>query len=229
MPGPSLEAESALWQRGNLRVVGVDEAGRGPLAGPVVAAACCLPAHCDMIEGVRDSKTLTAAQRERLFHEIEQQALAVGIGAASVAEIERLNVLRATHLAMRRALARVGPYDHALIDGPPCRGFHPGPHTAVVDGDATSYAIACASILAKVTRDRLMRRLARLYPGYGWGSNVGYGTPEHLEALRRLGPTPLHRSTFGPVQEWLLWPDGPYGALDAGKTGLRQCAGRECE
>ncbi|MBI2863949.1 MAG: ribonuclease HII [Chloroflexi bacterium] len=201
---PTLETEQALWSSGMLRVVGVDEAGRGPLAGPVVAAACRIPVNCQMIEGVRDSKTLSAARREQLFVEIARQAEAVGVGAASVEEIERLNILRATYLAMKRALARVGEYDHALVDGCEVKGLDLGPHTAIVDGDATSYAIASASIVAKVIRDRLMKRLALRYPGYAWERNVGYGTEEHLRALARLGPSPFHRRTFGPVQPTLF-------------------------
>jgi ribonuclease HII len=157
-----------------------------------------------MVEGVRDSKTLAPQERERLYAEILRQASAVGLGAASVAEIDALNVLRASHLAMRRALARVTPCDFALVDGRPVKGTDLGPHATMIDGDATSYAIACASIVAKVTRDRLMHKLARRFPGYGWETNVGYGTPGHLEALRRLGLTPLHRRSYAPVQAVLL-------------------------
>ncbi|MDO8671982.1 MAG: ribonuclease HII, partial [Dehalococcoidia bacterium] len=136
---------------------------------------------------------------------------------ASVEEIERLNILKATYLAMRRALDRVGEYDHALIDGREIKGFDLVPHTAIVDGDATSYAIACASILAKVIRDRLMQKLALRFPGYGWEQNAGYGTEEHLRALVRLGPTPHHRRTFGPVQA-TLFPLGLYGLVKAGQA-----------
>lgn len=198
--GPDLERESRLWDSGQARVVGIDEAGVGSLCGPVVAAAIHIPIRCRMIEGVRDSKTLSPAQRERLCSEIWRQAVAVGVGAASVAEIERLNIWNATHLAMRRALLRIGPYDHALVDGRPIRNGQLGPHTALVDGDALSYAIACASIVAKVTRDRLMKKLAARYPEYGWAHNSGYGTREHLDALKRYGVTPLHRRTYAPVQ-----------------------------
>lgn len=197
---PSLEAERSLWERGIRRVVGVDEAGLGPLAGPVVAAACLIPMDCDMIEGVRDSKILSALQRQRLFPRILQQAAAVAWGAASVREIEDLNVLRATHLAMKRALCRIGDYDHALIDGLAIADQQMGPHTPLVDGDASSYSIACASILAKVLRDRLMKRLSARHPGYGWEQNAGYATQAHLEALRELGPTPYHRRSYAPVR-----------------------------
>ena len=206
VPVPSLEAERALWDGGKWRVVGVDEAGRGPLAGPVVAAACLIPVHCLLIDGARDSKTLSPAQRGRLFAAIMRQAVAIGVGAASVHEIERLNISNAAHLAMWRALRRVGPYDHALVDGREIKGLDLGPHTAIVDGDASSYAIACASIVAKVTRDRLMRTLARRYPPYGWEHNAGYPTPEHLAALRRHGLTPFHRRTYAPVRAALVHP-----------------------
>ncbi len=203
---PSLARERDLWRQGRPRVVGVDEAGLGPLAGPVVAAACLVPTGCDAIEGVRDSKTLSPSQRERLYGEILRQAAAVGVGAASVHEIEILNVLAASRLAMRRALARVSPYDHVLVDGREFRDPTLGPHTAIIDGDALCYSIACASIIAKVTRDRLMKKLAALYPVYGWDHNAGYGSPGHLEALRAAGPTPFHRRTFAPIRA-LTFPD----------------------
>ena len=126
--------------------------------------------------------------------------VAVGIGAASVAEIERLNILHATRLAMQRALRRMGPYDHALIDGNNIRTHDMGPHTCIIDGDALCYAISCASVIGKVMRDRLMVRLAQRYPGYGWEHNAGYPTPDHRKALHALGPTPHHRRTFGTVR-----------------------------
>src|SRR5262249_45744059 len=130
----------------------------------------------------------------------------VGVGAASVTEINQLNILRASHLAMRRALRRVQPLDHALIDGREIREIDLGPHTAIVDGDALSYAIASASIVAKVTRDRLMHKLAVPYPGYGWEHNVGYATPTHRRAIREQGLTPFHRAAFGTVKMVLLQP-----------------------
>ena len=195
---PHLKAEFALWSTGARFVVGVDEVGTGPLCGPVVAAAVLVKPHTRKIKGVRDSKTLSAAQRERVFEEIKARALAWGLGAASVAEIERLNVRNAAHLAMRRALRRLPPYDHVLIDGQKISGMeeHIGPYTSIVKGDASSYAIACASVLAKVTRDRLMTRLARRYPGYGWEHNAGYATGDHVDGLRAHGVSPHHRRTF---------------------------------
>ena len=199
---PRLRRERALWQAGVVRVAGVDEVGVAPTCGPVVAAAVIMPLNCRRIAGVRDSKTLSAAQRERLDPIIRRRALAVGVGAASVAEIDRLNIYHATHLAMRRAITRLGGHDHVLVDGNRIVGFqeHVGPYTSIVDGDATCYSIACASIVAKVVRDRLMRRLSARYPDYGWEHNAGYATPDHRAALQRLGPTPFHRRSFAPVQ-----------------------------
>ena len=212
---PRLRPERALWQAGVVRVAGVDEVGVAPTCGPVVAAAVIMPVNCRRIAGVRDSKTLSAAQRERLDPIIRRRALAVGVGAASVAEIDRLNIYHATHLAMRRAIARLGGHDHVLVDGNRIVGFqeHVGPYTSIVDGDASCYSIACASIVAKVVRDRLMRRLAARYPGYGWEHNAGYATADHREALQRLGPTPFHRRSFAPVQVALngLQMDLPLG------------------
>jgi ribonuclease HII len=181
-------------------VAGVDEAGVGPLSGPVVAAAVVLPVGCAPVAGVRDSKTLSPEQRASLFGLIRQQAEGIGLGAASVDEIDRLNVLRASHLAMSRALRQLGPYDLAIVDGRPIRDIALGLHLALVDADASCYSVACASIVAKVTRDRLMEKLARRHPSYGWERNAGYGTAEHLRALAEVGPSPYHRLTFGPVK-----------------------------
>ncbi len=203
---PSLLAEQELWRAGKLRVVGVDEAGVGSLAGPVVAAACLIPASCSMIDGVCDSKLLSPERRERLFEQIRQQAVSIGVGAASAREVERLNVLRASHLAMQRALARVAAFDFALVDGREIADRELGAHRCVIDGDALCYAISCASIIAKVTRDRLMRRLALRHPAYGWDHNAGYGTPEHLAALQQCGPSPHHRRSYRPVQA-VLFPE----------------------
>ena len=197
---PTLAREWALWRSGARRVAGVDEVGMACLAGPVVACALVVKPYCRKIPGVRDSKTLSLPQRERLYTEILRRAAAVGVGAASVTEINEINILRASHLAMWRALKRVKPVDHALIDGRDFREIDVGPHTAIVDGDALSYAIASASIVAKVTRDRLMHRLAQRHQGYGWEQNVGYPTRDHREAIRRLGITPHHRRAFGTVR-----------------------------
>lgn len=208
---PTLAVEQSLWEQGKLRIAGVDEAGLGSLSGVIVAAAVLLPPYCTMIDGVRDSKLLSLMQRERLFDQIRTQAITVGVGIATVQEIEQFNVLRASYLAMERSLNRIVPYDHALIDGRPIKQANLGSHTAIVDGDATSYAIACASIVAKVRRDRFMRRLAKRYPHYGWERNAGYGTKQHLSAIETCGVTPHHRRTYAPVQRIMnqlkLFPD----------------------
>jgi ribonuclease HII len=195
---PTLRRERALWRAGARRVAGIDEVGVAPACGPVVAAAVVVRPNARPIPGVRDSKTLSAAQREALEPEIRRRALAVGVGAASVAEIDRLNIYHATHLAMRRALARVGDHDHVLVDGLGIAGFESevGPYDAIVDGDALVYSIACASIVAKVVRDRLMARLAVRHPGYGWERNAGYATAEHRAAMASLGITAFHRRSF---------------------------------
>jgi len=194
-----LSYEEGFWSRGFSRVAGVDEVGRGPLAGPVVAAAVILPPGC-AVPGARDSKTLSPARRELLADEILARAHAVGLGAASVREIDRLNILVATRLAMARALAHLTePPDHVVVDGLRVKDLG-WDHDAVVGGDGLVHSIACASILAKVVRDRLMGRLAVRYPGYGWETNMGYGTRKHRGALERMGPTAHHRLTFGGVQ-----------------------------
>jgi len=194
-----LEYEERFWSRGFSRVAGVDEVGRGPLAGPVVAAAVVLPEGLS-IPGATDSKKLTPTRREALAAEITREAAAIGLGAASVREIDRLNILVGTRLAMTRALALLPSRpDHVVVDGLPVSGLE-WDHDAVVGGDGRIHSISCASILAKVVRDRLMVRLSRRYPGYGWESNKGYGTEEHRDALDRLGPTPHHRLSFGGVQ-----------------------------
>lgn len=194
-----LAAEWSWWERGLERIAGVDEVGRGPLAGPVLAAAVVLPRDC-WIEGIDDSKRLNADRRLDLCAKIRAASVAVGVGAASVAEIDRLNIRRATALAMRRAVARLGSVDHLLVDGLAVPELGTETHTAIVGGDGCVHCISAASIVAKVCRDRLMARLAARHPGYGWERNMGYGTPEHLEALARLGTTPHHRRSFQPCQ-----------------------------
>ncbi|HEX4743451.1 MAG TPA: ribonuclease HII, partial [Candidatus Limnocylindria bacterium] len=199
---PSLNHEKALWSQGLLRVVGVDEVGMAALAGPVVAAACLVTPEVKLIRRVRDSKILTRIQREELVPQIRARVAAVGIGAASVAEIDRLNIYHASHVAMQRALRQIGEYDWVLVDGRRILDptFAPGRHTEIVKGDMKSFAIAAASIIAKVTRDRLMERLSKKYPGYGWEHNCGYPTIDHRKALRELGVTPVHRRDFGTVR-----------------------------
>ena len=181
-------------------LAGVDEVGRGPLAGPVLACAVVMPPDARAIRGVDDSKELTAPERERLARRIRERAIGIGIGAASVREIDRINIYHASVLAIRRAIKRlpVTP-DHVLIDGNPVRSLGVE-HTAVVGGDACCHSIACASIVAKVTRDRLMRALARRHPHYRWETNVGYGTADHHAGLASHGITAHHRRSFSPVQ-----------------------------
>ena len=182
-------------------IAGVDEVGRGPLAGPVVACAVVMPPDARAIAGVDDSKRLPPDERTRLARLVLRKAMAVGVGAASVREIDRLNIYHATVLAMRRALVRLGVTpDHVLVDGKAIRTL-PVRHTAIVGGDASCYSIACASIVAKVTRDRLMRALARRYPGYAWERNVGYATRDHLRGLEASGATPHHRRSFMHVRQ----------------------------
>jgi ribonuclease HII len=194
----ALTRERRYWRAGFHHIAGVDEVGCGSLAGPVVAAAVVLPVEGG-IKGAVDSKLLSPAEREQVARSIRERALAVGIGAASPREIERLNIRRASGLAMERALRHLPLLpDCVLIDGrpQPCLGDH----LAIVKGDRKCQSIACAAIVAKVTRDRLMARLARLYPEYGWEHNAGYATAEHKEALERLGATPHHRRSFLGVQ-----------------------------
>lgn len=201
---PTFERETALWNAGRTIVAGIDEAGRGPLAGPVVAAAVVFPAGQKAIRGLRDSKVLSADTRERLAVVIRARAIAVGVGAASVREIDRINIRRATILAMRRALARLALAPHeVLVDGLAVPELGRA-HVAIVDGDACCQSIAAASVVAKTVRDRLMRRLAARYPAYAWDDNKGYGTPEHLDALLALGPTRHHRLSFEPVSQLSL-------------------------
>jgi ribonuclease HII len=186
-------------------VCGVDEAGRGPLAGPVTAAAVILPPRLarGLSGAIDDSKKLTRERRTALF-DLIRTSCAVGVGQASVAEIDRLNIFHAAMLAMQRAVAALPePPDHAIVDGNHCPRFACAA-TAVVEGDARCLSVAAASIIAKVTRDRYMTALGEEFPGYGWERNAGYGTPEHLEALKRLGRTPHHRTYFAPVAQLAL-------------------------
>ena len=204
-PIPTLDHERARWALGRL-LVGVDEVGRGPLAGPVVAAAVVFRPAVPRIRDLRDSKQLKAADRERLLEPIRARALAIGVGAASVREIDRLNIRVATALAMRRALARVLPALDAcdiLVDGLPFPELG-HPHDALVRGDAHCMSIAAAGVVAKQVRDGLMGRLAARHPAYGWEANMGYGTPAHQAGLLAAGPCAHHRRSFAPVSQLLL-------------------------
>jgi len=199
---PTLKFEKELWEKGLTRVVGVDEVGMAALAGPVVAAACLVTPDTKLIRAVKDSKMLTRQQREDLVASIRERVVRVGVGAASVNEIHRLNIYHASHVAMLRALRQIGEYDWVLVDGRRILdpSFAPGRHSEIVKGDTKSFAIAAASIIAKVTRDRLMTMLSQKYPGYGWEHNAGYPTIDHRKALRERGLTPFHRHDFGTVK-----------------------------
>src|SRR5215208_2827901 len=222
-PRPTLVRKRAVWAEEHL-LVGVDEAGRGPLAGPVVAAAVVFPIGCRAVRGLRDSKILPPSVRARLAELIRHRVMAFGIGAASAHEIDRYNIRVASAIAMRRAIARLirrsslapdplnqdrrtsyeGRYTyHIIIDGLPLPEIGYA-HDALIDGDARCQSISAAAILAKTIRDRLMQRLAARHPGYGWHSNVGYGTEEHQEGIQALGPTKHHRLTFAPLAQLTL-------------------------
>ena len=203
--GPDFSFERAAMGRGFARIAGVDEVGRGPLAGPVTAAAVVLdPAR--LPGGLNDSKKLTAKARARLHDEIMEVA-EVSIAHASVEEIDEINILRASHLAMRRALEGLNhPADYALIDGNMMPKEMPCAGECVVKGDGLSQSIAAASIVAKICRDYVMLSLAQQHPGYGWETNAGYGSKKHMDALKKLGPTPHHRRSFKPVYN-ILYQD----------------------
>lgn len=214
--------EQEGWTAGCVTIVGVDEVGRGALCGPVVAGAVVLSPEfsCD---GIDDSKRLTRLQRERLAARVREGARAWGIGQAESWEIDRINILRATHQAMRRAVEALGVVpDLVLVDGFPIEGLAV-PQRAIVKGDALSYSIASASILAKVVRDGIMQDWDRRCPGYGMASNKGYGSRAHLEALARMGPSEVHRRSFAGTQPWLSF-DEP-GVLDEGPASRRSGTG----
>lgn len=201
---PSLDHENALRAAGYRLVVGIDEAGRGPLAGPVSVAAVILPPDFEH-DLLNDSKQLTEKKRERLYEEITtREDIRWHAEMVGVEEIDRVNILQATWLGMRRCAQALNPRpDAALIDGKPVRNF-PIHHVALVKGDSLSHSIAAASIIAKVRRDRLMVELADRYPGYGFEIHKGYPTPAHQAALKRLGPCPEHRRSFAPVAQMEL-------------------------
>lgn len=202
-----LRYERRLWAAGLTRIAGVDEAGRGPLAGPVVAAAVVLPAKWartgidPALRELTDSKQLSPAQREKFFELLTGHPhIRYGLGVVEAEVIDQINILQATHRAMRLALAQLDPTpDHVLVDGRPVPALG-WPQTALVGGDARCYSVAAASVLAKVTRDRLMQRYDQLYPAYGFAQHKGYGTPQHLAALAQFGPCPIHRRSFAPMR-----------------------------
>lgn len=196
--------ENAARRQGAVRIAGLDEVGRGPMFGPVVAAAIILPKGC-RLQGLTDSKQLTEKQRNAFDAAIRECAAAYAVAVVDVETIDRINIRRASLLAMRMAVEQLaaGP-DYLLIDGRDTIDW-PCPQQAVIQGDARSISIAAASVLAKVHRDRLLVELDAVYPGYGLARHKGYCVAEHLEALRRLGPTPLHRKSFGPVAQRMLF------------------------
>jgi ribonuclease HII len=201
------EFERVLWRKNLTRVAGVDEAGRGPLAGPIVAAAAILPSRwseSDLpieLEGLNDSKQLTETQREKFFLFITNcNEINFSIAQADAALIDEINILQATHRAMNEALAKLNPQpQHALVDGRPVRTMRV-PQTAIIKGDARSYSIAAASVLAKVTRDRLMLGFHAQFPAYGFAEHKGYGTAKHLAAIEKHGACPIHRKSFAPLK-----------------------------
>ncbi len=202
---PTLEFEEALWKQGFFHVAGIDEAGRGCWAGPVAAGAVILPADPDILNtlnGARDSKMMTPSERERMYSVITEHALTWAVGEADNAEIDRVGILNATKNAMKRAIAALNPEPvHLLIDYVRLHDVTI-PQTGIKHGDAVSLSIACASILAKVTRDRWMTETAaRLYPEYGFDRHKGYGTKQHQAALAEYGPCPLHRLSFKPLAD----------------------------
>jgi ribonuclease HII len=222
--GPTDDFELEARRRGYRRIAGLDEAGRGPLAGPVVASAVVLPSRCRLI-GCDDSKLLTESEREQLYVAITQRAISIGIGSASHEEVDRLNILEATRLAMFRALAGLRPQpDCLLIDAislPDCRI----PIRSIIKGDSLCMSVAAASIVAKVTRDRLMAEYHRVYPHYNFLSHKGYCTDEHLQQLAIHGPCLIHRRTYAPVADVLA-----HARRSGPGTSIRgECSGQECD
>lgn len=197
----SLKRETLLREQGHNLIAGIDEAGRGPLAGPVVAGAAILPPKFRH-KVLRDSKLLSAGQRERLYQELTtREDVFWSVAVVATEDVDRLNILHATYLAMRLALESLScEPDHVLIDGRPVPGF-PVVHTAIIDGDNISFSIAAASVIAKVTRDRIMLDFDQQFPAYGFAQHKGYSTALHLERLRLHGPCPIHRRSFFPVQQ----------------------------
>lgn len=204
LPPPTFIEEQKLWQQGYHLVAGIDEVGRGSLAGPVAAAAVILPQSLDVppeLSGVRDSKELTPKQRELLSPQIQEQATAWGIGMVSAELVDGLGIVEATRRAMSQAIRELSLYPQFLLIDALKLPQIALPQKAIIDGDKLSLSIACASIIAKVARDRLMIDLDKKHPGYGFAHHKGYGTPEHLDCLAKLGPCPIHRRSFAPVNQ----------------------------
>ena len=221
--GPTDEFELEARRCGYRRIAGLDEAGRGPLAGPVVASAVVLPTRCRLI-GCDDSKQLSEAEREHIYHLIIERAVGIGIGSATEQEIDRLNILEATRLAMHRALAGLLPQpDCLLIDAITLLGCAI-PIRSIIKGDLLCMSVAAASIVAKVTRDRLMVEYHKVYPQYNFLSHKGYSTEEHLQQLTTHGPCPIHRRTFEPVAQTLARRRDPQPAVSLPRESQRTIA-----
>jgi len=202
---PSFAEEKILEAQGYQRIAGIDEAGRGALAGPVIAAAVILPCRIDApwLNLVKDSKQLSPATRELLFHHIHEIAISVGIGMATNEVIDTQGVIKATRLAMKLAIDQLSPPPQSLLIDYMLLPEIPLPQKGITNGDKLCFSIACASIMAKVTRDQLITELDKIYPGYGLAQHKGYGTKEHLACLRQLGPSPIHRQSFKPVKDMI--------------------------
>jgi ribonuclease HII len=200
---PSFIEEEQLAAKGYRLVAGVDEAGRGALAGPVVAAAVILPSSVDaaQLDGVKDSKLISPAKRERLFHHIYEVAISVGVGMAPHYLVDSLGIIKATRIAMKQAIERLSPSPESLLIDYMHLPELKMPQKGITHGDNLCFSIACASIIAKVTRDRIMVKFDRDYPGYGLAQHKGYGTRQHVACLLRLGACPIHRRSFRPVME----------------------------
>ena len=190
-----LKFEKEEQEKGNFLIAGMDEVGRGPLAGPVVAGAVILPKDCDILY-INDSKKLSAAKRDELYDEIMEKAVATGLGFVSPERIDEINILQATYEAMRQAISKLNPQPDLLLNDAVTIPQVDIKQVPIIKGDAKSISIGAASIIAKVTRDRLMEEYDRMYPEYGFASNKGYGAAMHIEALKKLGPTPIHRRSF---------------------------------
>ncbi len=203
MPQPSFVEEKLLEAQGYQHIAGIDEVGRGALAGPVVAGAVILPCHIDApwLTQVKDSKQLSPATRELLFHHIHEIAISVGIGMATNEVVDTHGVIKATRLAMKLAIDQLSPPPQSLLIDYMLLPEVPLPQKGITNGDSLCFSIACASIMAKVTRDLLMIEFDRIYPGYGLAQHKGYGTKEHFASLHRLGPSPIHRQSFKPVKD----------------------------
>jgi ribonuclease HII len=203
LQAPSFAEEKTLEAQGYQRIAGIDEAGRGALAGPVVAAAVILPCHIDTpwLNQVKDSKQLSPAKRKLLFHHIHETAISVGIGMATNEVIDTQGIIKATRLAMKLAIDQLTPPPQSLLIDYMLLPEVLIPQKGITNGDSLCFSIACASIMAKVTRDQLMIELDRIYPVYGLARHKGYGTKEHIDSLHRLGPSPIHRHSFKPVKD----------------------------